>query len=370
LIIKRLAELSHLASEELEKHIYQMEDRDAVDHLMRVACGLDSQLLGETQILGQVAHSCSAPRSTGAPGPLLTYLFSRAAHTGKRARSETEISRGATSISHAAVALLEKELGDLAAMSVLVIGAGETAELAVQALHKHGATEITCINRSLTGAQEMASRTGCRARPWAELTAALAGADALIAATGAPHPVIYSEDVEPALALKRVHPLVVIDVAVPRDVDLEVGELPGVILHDIDKLDATLDHNLRRRRAAVPQVEKIIAEESQGVMNWLHGREATEVVADLREHARLLARTELEAALRKLEGLDDNAQEVISRMTHRIVNKLLHQPTERLKSKTVSEDFAAYRDVVADLFGLKAEPVSPSARVMEEAGDG
>ncbi len=366
LIVRRLAELSHLAPDDLQTHIYEKEDRDAVDHLLRVACGLDSQLLGETQILGQVSRACVAAHDAGISGPSLTYLFSRAAHAGKRARSETEISRGATSVSHAAVALLEKELGELSTINVLVVGAGETAELAVQALRKHGAAEVTCINRSLSGAQAMALRTGCRARPWAELTEALASADALISATGAPHPVIYVEDVGPALALRRSRPLVAIDVAVPRDIDLRVGVLPGVVLHDIDKLEAALDRNLGRRRGAVPKVEVIVAQETEAVMSWLHGREAREVVADLRERATSLASAELNATLRKLEGIDENAQQAITRMAHRIVNKLLHEPTERLKSRTMSEDFAVYRDAISDLFSLKGG----SEGMIEEAGDG
>ena len=185
LLVGWLAERGEVARDELEPHIYTKEDRDAVGHLLRVACGLDSQMLGETQILGQVSQAFAAARSAGMSGPSLTYLFSRAAHAGKRARSETGISRGATSISHAAVVLLEKELGDLSGRSVLVVGAGETAELAVQALHKHGARDVSCINRSLSSALALALRTGCRALPWAELTRALASADAVITATGA-----------------------------------------------------------------------------------------------------------------------------------------------------------------------------------------
>jgi len=370
LIVGRLAELGDLAPGELESHVYQKEDRDAVRHLLRVACGLDSQMLGETQILGQVSQAFAAARSAGTSGPSLTYLFSRAAHAGKRARSETEISRGATSISHAAVVLLEKELGDLSGRSVLVVGAGETAELAVEALHKHGALDVSCINRSLSSALALALRTGCRALPWAELTQALVSADAVIAATGAPHPVIYAADVTPALAQRRRLPLVAVDIAVPRDVDLPVGALPGVVLHDIDKLEVTLDRNLSRRRAAVPEVEAIIAEETQAVMDWLHGREATGVVAELREQARSVAEAELGGALRKLEGLDQNAQEIISRMANRIVSKLLHEPTRRLKSRASSEDFPVYRDAVVDLFGLKDVTLHQPEGLTEEGGDG
>lgn len=370
LIVGRLAELGGLERDELEPHVYQKEDGDAVGHLLRVACGLDSQLLGETQILGQVSQASAAARSAGTCGPSLTYLFSRAAHAGKRARSETEISRGATSISHAAVVLIEKELGDLSTRSVLVVGAGDTAELAIQALYKHGALKVSCINRTLSAAQALALRTGCQALPWVELSQALASADAVITATGAPHPIIYAEDIAPALEQRHGLPLVAVDIAVPRDVDLAVGALPGVVLHDIDKLEATLDQNLSRRSAAVPKVEEIIAGETQVVMDWLHGREAAEVVAGLREHARSVADAELGRALRKLEGLDKDAQEIISRMADRIVGKLLHEPTKRLKSRAASEDFAVYCDAVVDLFGLKYEPLPQPEGPNERSGSG
>ncbi len=353
LIVDWLAELGDFSRAELEPHIYRKEDRDAVEHLLQVACGLDSQLLGETQILGQVAQARAVSESSGTSGPALSRLFSRAVHAGKRARSETEISKGVTSISHAAVALLEKELGHLSSRRVLVVGAGETAELAIQALHKHGAGQVSCVNRSFPSAEALALRTGCRALPWAELTQALADADAMITATGAPHPVIYAEDVTFALAQRQSFPLVVVDIAVPRDVDLPVGALPGVRLHDIDKLEASLDRNLSRRRAAVPKVEEIIAEETQVVMDWLRGREASGIITELREQARSVVDAELGVALRKLEGLDKNVEETISRMANRIVNKILHQPTERLKSRAACEDFSVFRDAVGDLFGLK-----------------
>ena len=241
LIVGLLAELGDLAWDELEFHVYYKEDAEAVRHLLRVACGLDSQMLGETQILGQISQAFASARSTGTSGPLLTYLFSRAAHAGKRARSETEISQGGTSISNAAVTLLEKELGDLSSRSILVAGAGETAELAIHALRKHGAAKIRCINRTLSSAQDLALRYGCEARPWGELADALADADAVITATGSPHPVIYADDVAPVLGQRRGGPLVFVDIAVPRDVDPGVGSLPDVVLHDIDHLEATLD---------------------------------------------------------------------------------------------------------------------------------
>ncbi|MCL5735191.1 MAG: glutamyl-tRNA reductase, partial [Actinobacteria bacterium] len=323
LIASRLAELGGISPEELEPHIYHWEDADAVRHLLRVASGLDSQMLGETQILGQVSEAFASARTNGTSGPLLTYLFSRAAHAGKRARSETEISKGGTSISQAAVSLLEKELGDLSSRNVLVVGAGDTVELAVQALHKRGAPKVCCVNRTLSSAQALASRFGCLARPWGELAGALMAADAVITATGSPHPVIYLDDVAPILEQRRGTPLVFVDIAVPRDVDLEVGSLPGVVLHDIDQLEAALDRNLGRRFAAVPDVEDIVAQETQVVMDWLHGREATHLVSELRKHAKSVADAEVGIALRKLGSIDENAQEIILRMANRIVSKCI-----------------------------------------------
>jgi glutamyl-tRNA reductase len=369
-IVERLAELGDLAPDELEPHVYHKEDAGAVEHLLRVACGLDSQVLGETQILGQVSQAFASARTTGSSGPLLTYVFSRAAYTGKKARSETEISKGNTSISHAAVDLLEKDLGDLSARDILVVGAGETAELAVLALHKHGARNVTCVNRTLASAQVLAERSGCQARPWGELAVCLASTDAVITATGSPHPVIYADDVAPILGRRQGAPLVLVDIAVPRDVDLEVANLPGVVLHDIDRLEAALDHNLSRRCAAVPNVEEIVTRETQAVMDWLHAREAAELVAELREHATSIAETELNAALRKLDGLDKNAEQIISRMANRIVSKLLHQPTKQLKAQAPREDFDAYCHDVADLFGLKHETLVRPAPELEEGSQG
>jgi glutamyl-tRNA reductase len=220
-----------------------------------------------------------------------------------------------------------------------MVGAGETAELAVLALLKHGAQNVCCVNRTLSSAQALAERFGCHARPWGELAGALVEADAVITATGSPHPVIYADDVAPILTQRQGVPLVMVDIAVPRDIDLEVGSLPGVVLHDIDRLEAALDHNRNRRHAAVPEVEDIVTRETQRVMDWLHGREATEVVAELHEYARSVVDAELDGALRKLEGLDSDAEEIVARMANRIVSKILHNPTRQLKSRASSEEF-------------------------------
>ena len=368
MIVARLAELGAVPQHELEPHIYHKEDEDAVWHLLRVACGLDSQLLGETQILGQVSNAFAVAKANGTSGPLLTYLYSRATHSGRKAQTETEIGKGTTSVSQAAVSLVERELGDLTSRNILIVGAGESAELAIQALLKRGTPRVSCVNRTLASAHALADRFGCEAHPWAELAGVLATADAVITATGSPHPVIYSEDVEPVLAQRRGAPLVFVDIAVPRDVDLEVGSLPGVVLHDIDKLEAALDQNLNRRLAAVPQVEDIVARETRLIMEWLHGREATDLLAELREHARSVAEAELSGALRKLDGIDKDTEEIITRMANRIVGKLLHQPTKQLKSRASDDDFEVYCEAVVDLFGLKHKHAHHSDGLAKEVG--
>ncbi len=369
MVVSQLAELSEVPREELDEHIYHKKDVDAVQHLLRVTCGLDSQLIGETQILGQVSTAFTNARETGSCGPLLTYAFSRAAYAGKKARSQTDISSGGTSISYAAVTLLENELGSLAGQDILVVGAGESAELAIQALYKHGATDVACINRTYASAHALGLRSGCRARPWNELQQALADADAVITVTGAPHAVIYADDILPVVDMRQGRPLMIVDIAVPRDVDLEVGAIPGVDLHDIDELEAARDQHVNRRVAAIPDVEEIVAQETQVVMDWLHGREATELLAELRDFAKSVADSELSAALRKLDGVDKNVEEVIERMANRIVGKLLHQPTKQLKSRANSEDFEVYHDAVVDLFGLTPKrPAGQSAPVDADAG--
>ena len=250
-------------------------------------------------------------------------------------------------------------------------GAGETAELAIHALHKHGATEVRCINRTLSSAQDLAQRYGYEARPWGELADALAHADAVITATGSPHPVIYADDVAPVLGATARESRWYSSTSPSHETSIWASPpSPGVVLHDIDRLEATLDQNLVRRFEAVPKVEEIVGNEAQLVMEWLHGREATDLLAGLHEHARAVADAELSGALRKLEGHDKGTEEVITRMANRIVGKLLHQPTKQLKARASSEDFDVYYDAIVDLFGLQHERLPRSGGVKDEGGGG
>lgn len=351
-----LSRLQGIPLADLQPHLYRLEGQATVEHLMRVAAGLDSMILGEPQILGQVSSAFTSAQSVSTTGPILSHLFAQAVHAGKRARTETDISRHTTSVSHAAARLAEQELGNLSAAHVLVVGAGEMAELAAQALQMHGAEGMTCINRTFARAEELAEKIGGRALNWYRLDDALQWADVVVSATGAPHIVINQDDVAKTLPGRGERPLVIIDIAVPRDIEETAGDLPGVRYYDIDDLEAARDDNLAQREAAIPQVEAILADETACFMEWLGGREVVPVIADLRRRAAALAQEEFEQALNRLGDVSEREQEIIDRMAHRIVNRLLHEPTVRLKEQAANGNGYSYAHAIRELFALDDGP--------------
>ncbi len=341
-----------ITPEDLRPHLYFREGQAAIQHLMRVAAGLDSMILGEPQVLGQVAQAYNTAHEAGTTGPVLSHLFAQAVHAGKRARTETDISRYTTSASHAAVLLARDKVGDLSGAHILVVGAGEMAELALQALQMHGAQNVMCINRTYGRAESLAQQLGGHAFRWQQLDEALIWADLVITATGAPHTVIYAADVAQVLPRREGRPLVFVDVAVPRDVEEAVDDLIGIERYDIDDLELTLDANLAQRQAAVPQVQSIVAAEVANFMDWLHSRQVAPVIVDLRHKAEALADAEVEQTLSRLKGLTHHDQEVIIRMAHRIVNKVLHEPTVRLKAYAAGGNGYGYAHAMRELFAL------------------
>ncbi|MGH2606356.1 MAG: glutamyl-tRNA reductase, partial [Anaerolineales bacterium] len=253
----------------LAPHLYHLTAVDAARHLLRVAAGLDSLVVGEPQILGQVAEAHMLAQRLGAAGPILTRLFQAALHTGKRARAETTISRNPATVSSLAVALAAREVGDVAAAQVLVIGAGEMAEHMVEALHKRRVSSITVINRTPARAQELAARWHATPRPFTDLEGALHRADIVLSSTGAPHTVVHTQAVRRALRARAGRPMVLIDIAMPRDVDPEVGRLSGVRLYDLDGLQARVADTLDVRSGQVPLVEALVEEEVAVFSSWL-----------------------------------------------------------------------------------------------------
>lgn len=347
-----LARLRDFPPERLHPHLYFKDDEAAIVHLMRVAAGLDSMILGEHQILGQVNQALGSAQSAGAAGAILSHLFTQAVHAGKRARHETEISRHTTSVSHAAVELAREQVRNLSQARALVVGSGEMALLAAQAFERYDVAGITCINRTHARAQMVARHVNGQALEWQYLPEALAEADVIVTATSAPHTIIHRRDVEQTLAERDGRPLVFVDIALPRDVEMGVGELPGVHYYDMDDLQAFVDANVARREAAISDVEWIIAEEVGRFVEWQQGRSVAPLITALREKAAAVAYDEVEAALRRLGEIDDGQQQIVERMAHRIVNKLLHEPTQKLKAEAGNGRGPCYTMVVRDLFAL------------------
>lgn len=346
-----LAGLHDAALEDISPHLYHLEGMEAARHLMRVAAGLDSMILGEPQILGQVIQALNDAQAAGLSGPIASHLFSQAIHAGKRARSETEISRYTTSISHAgALMLLDKV--DNPSPNVLIVGAGEMAILAAKALQKHNISNLAFINRSYERAESLASAHVGSALSWQDFGEALVWADAVLSATDAPHNVIHARDVERALPDRQGRRLVFVDIAVPRDVEVAVGNIEGVQRFDIDDLQSLVDSNTAQRQTAVPQVETIIAQELSVFSEWYHSREVVSVIKDLRDWANEVARSEVDQALNKLHDADEHTEQVMNRLAHRLVNKLLHKPTVQLRGQAAEGKGYGYAHALSELFDL------------------
>jgi glutamyl-tRNA reductase len=354
-----LCQLQGFEVEQLRPHLYRREGRLAVEHLMRVASGLESMILGEAQILGQVAEAFTEAQKAGTSGALLSHLFAQAIHAGKRARTETDISRHTTSISHAAVQLIHEQQSDPAQTHILLVGAGEMARLAGQALAGRGFQNLQVINRTFASAEILAGEVGAEASSWNHLPEALIWADVVITATGAPHTVIRAGEVTRMMSERDHRPLLFVDLAVPLDVEIAVGQIEGVTRYDIDDLRAVVDANLAQRIAAASEVELIIDEEAADFMKWLSSRQVAPVIADLRRKAEAVVEAELQQALRRLDGLQERDQQIIAQMAHRIMNKMLHEPTMYLKSRAADGDGHDFAHLARELFALdRVQPVN------------
>jgi len=351
--VARLVEReTQLAGGTLIPYLYQRSGRDTVFHLMRVAAGLDSMVLGEAQILGQVREAARDAQRFENSGIVLHRLFEAAVHTGKRAHTETAIGDHTTSVSHAAVLMALSKVGHTQQVRALIIGAGKMSLLAIEALRSRGIEPVDVVNRTQANAHELASITGGRAYGWHELHDALANADIVISATSAPHTVIHGPDMQRAISARDGRSQVLIDTAVPRDISQDVAAIPNVYYYDIDDLKQVVDENAAKRRACLPQVEQIIDDESQKYTTWLRGREVVPAIRGLRRKVQAIAEAELELAMGQLSEQD---QVVVSRMVHRIVNKVLHEPTVRLREQAAVDAGEEYAYAVRDLFALDEE---------------
>jgi glutamyl-tRNA reductase len=367
-VLEFLCEYHRLPVEAFAPHLFVREDIDAVKHLFRVAAGLESLVVGEPQILGQVKDAFRAAADRSCTGPVLSKLFHWSFIAGKRVRTETSLGEGAVSISFAAVALARKIFGPLQDRRVLLVGAGEISTLTAQHLRTHGVGDIMVTNRTGANAEALASTVGGETVPWDDLPRALATADIVITATGSQRPILERAQVEASIG-RRASPLLVVDVAVPRDVEASVGDLEQVFLYNVDDLQTVVQESLSRRAGEIERAELIVTEEVERFTAWRRSRAAVPTVVALRRRFEAIRRAELQRLEGKLSGLPAEARARVDEITRLLVEKLLLEPTERLKALPDDETRLAYTEAVNRLFGLRNEDeeavVTPTSAVDE-----
>lgn len=350
------SEFHSLPAEQIRAHLYSHVDHEAARHLFRVSSGLDSLVVGEPQILGQIKEAFGVAAQVHSTGPLLNKLFHHAFATGKRVRSETSIAEGAVSVSFAAVRLAKKIFGDLRDCRVLVIGAGEMGKLTVMHLKSQGVSSVAITSRTLSHAQDLANEVGGTVTPWDSLATALLDADIVITATGASTAVLSKAAVKAAAPSSRTRPLFLIDIAVPRDVDPRAADIEQVFLYNIDDLQAIVRENLDRRSAEVTRAEQIVEEEASRFSAWRRSLDAVPTIVALRQHFENVRKAELARLDAKLAPLTPEARARVEDVTRLLVEKLLSRPTEQLKSAGDAHRVSQYADLLAHLFGLDEGP--------------
>ncbi|MBI4491841.1 MAG: glutamyl-tRNA reductase [Chloroflexi bacterium] len=347
-----LADWHHLQPSDLALPLYERWQEEAVRHLFRVASGLDSMILGEPQILGQVKRAREAALACESLGAVLERLVRQAVEVGKRARTQTGISRNAVSVPSAAVELARRSLGSLQQARMLVVGAGEMGKLAALALADQGAGEVIVTSRSPANARRLADAVRGAPVAFAALPDELARADVVLSCTSAPVYVIGLEMVQRAMGSRRGRPLALIDIAVPRDVDPRAREMDGVYLYNVDDLEAVCAANLELRRAEAAQVEAIIEREVPRFMQWWDTLDVVPTIAALVDRAEAIRQAELARALPRLGELSERQRSTINALTAAIVQKMLHQPIARLKDHGEGEDGRLFVPAVRELFQL------------------
>jgi glutamyl-tRNA reductase len=357
-LIDVLADTHGVDRDLLVDHLYVHVDEDVARHLCRVAAGLDSLVLGEAEILGQAGDAFEAGREAGTVGEVLTLLFRTAITCGRRARAETAIGANPATASSMALALAGGVLGQLAGRRVLVVGAGRIGRQTLEAVSRRGVADVAVANRTRGRAAELASRFGAVAYGLDELEAALASADVVVSATASEVPVVASDVVRGAMGGRDDRPLVLVDLAVPADVERAAGEVPGVRLFDVDDLRAGLDESLASRLREVPSVEVIVEDEVGGFGRRFRELEVEPLVAEMRRRAETVRVQELERALRDLGDVDLETAERIAHLSRSLVKKLLHEPTVRLRERAGAGDADEVAAAVRELFGL-APPRDP-----------
>ena len=358
-LVSFLSEYHQLPAELFVPHLFARENSEVVHHLYRVAAGLDSLVLGEPQVLGQVKEAFSIASEKQCSGPFLNRLFHSAFAVGKRVRTETELGAGAVSVSFAAVQLARKIFGSLKDRRVLVMGAGEMGKLTAKHLRSQGVGEIAITSRTMGPVKQIAEAVDGTPVAWTELTKELARADIVVAATGSPNLTLTRKDIISVMGPRRRGPLFIIDITIPRNVEPEAGDLEQVFLYNIDDLQIIVQENLSRRSSEIQKAEEIVNEEVHRFTSWRRSRGAVPTIVALRKHAEAIRRSELQRLDGQLSGLDPAARKRVEEVTRLIVEKLLIGPTEQLKELPDEETQIAYTEAIRRLFGLQVNQTTP-----------
>jgi len=347
-----IADFHNLPYEELERFFYSYRDYSAVEHLFRVSSSLDSLVIGESQVLGQVKDAYNQARSLQATGMVLNQLFEKAFTVAKRVREETCISEKGVSISSAAVELARKIFEDLENHTVMLVGAGEMAELAAKHLISYGVKTVYVASRTYSRAVNLAETLNGSAVDFANFAEELHRADIVITSTGAPNFIVSKEMIADAIHRRKNKPMFFIDIAVPRDIEPEANDLENVYLYDIDDLQSVVSANMKEREKEAVQAMEIIKGEVQKFNNWIVSLSAVPTIVELRNKAESIRKTELDRTLKKINTLSAEDKASIDQMTLAIINKILHHPTIKLKKQTQTEDGHHYLKAIRHLFHL------------------
>lgn len=348
-----LSEWFQIEKEEFTPYLYTYEHDEAVEHLFRVTCGLNSMILGETQILGQVRSSFLEAQEKKTAGTVFNQLFKQAITLAKKAHSETEIGANAVSVSYAAVELAKKIFGSLDSKHVLILGAGKMGELAIQNLYSNGAKKVTVMNRTLSKAQDLANRFSGIAKPLDELNNALIDVDILISSTGAKDFIITKEMMVEVGKKRKGKPLFMVDIAVPRDLDPRLAELENVFLYDIDDLEGIVEANMHERKKAAERIKEMIREEIGEFNHWLNMLGVVPVISALRTKAMKIQEETMNSIERKLPHLSERDKKILNKHTKSIINQLLRDPILQAKELATNKDKHDALELFVKIFNIE-----------------
>ncbi len=355
----------HLTADELDAHLYEFREKDAVRHIFRVASSLDSMVVGEAQILGQVKEAYATARAVGAVRGQLDQLFSRAFAVAKRVRSETAVGSSSVSIASVAVDLAKKIFGSLEGKTVFIVGAGKMSELAARHLMAHGCAAIFVSNRTFDRAVGLAQKFNGQAIKFDDLYATCDRADIVITSTGAPHAIFRREHGEQFLARRKNRPMFFIDIAVPRDVSPDMAKLDGIFTYDIDDLQQAVSSHVADRRHEAELAEAIIASEVESFEGRLHTLDVVPTIVSLQDHLETIRQAEIDRVRGRLGHLTAEQETAVEALTRGIINKVMHTPITTLKTAAKESEVTTVVDVVRRLFNLREKDATPPEKKKE-----